>query len=56
MPTPQSSASPLKVLIVDDEPLARDRLRALLSDLAVQLPTEVVGEAANGLLALEALR
>lgn len=51
-----SPVAPLKVLIVDDEPLARDRLRALLSDLAVQLPSEVVGEAANGLLALEILR
>ena len=51
-----SPVAPLKVLIVDDEPLARDRLRALLSDLAVQLPSEVVGEAANGLLALEVLR
>ena len=51
-----SPLAPLKVLIVDDEPLARDRLRTLLSDLAGQLPSEVVGEAANGLLALEALR
>lgn len=51
-----SPVAPLKVLIVDDEPLARDRLRALLSDLAVQLPSEVVGEVANGLLALEVLR
>jgi two-component system response regulator AlgR len=56
MPTPQVHAAPLKVLIVDDEPLARDRLRALLSDIAGQLPSEVVGEAANGLLALEVLR
>ena len=31
--------NPLNILIVDDEPLARDRLRALLSDLAVQLPS-----------------
>ena len=30
----------------------RDRLRVLLGDLAVQRPTEVVGEAANGLEAL----
>lgn len=51
-----SPVAPLKVLIVDDEPLARDRLRALLSDLAVQLPSEVVGEAGNGLLALDVLR
>ena len=56
MPTPHPSAAPLSVLIVDDEPPARERLRALLSDLAVQLPSLVVGEAANGLAALEALR
>ena len=51
MPAP----GPLNVLIVDDEPLARDRLRVLLGDLAVQLPSVVVGEAANGLAALEVL-
>lgn len=48
--------NPLNILIVDDEPLARDRLRTLLSDLAVQLPSVVVGEAANGLQALDFLR
>jgi len=48
--------SPLKVLIVDDEPLARERLRTLLSDIAIQLPNEVVGEAANGIEALAFLR
>lgn len=47
---------PLKILLVDDEPLARERLRTLLADIAVQLPTEVVGEAANGLGALAFLR
>jgi two-component system, LytTR family, response regulator AlgR len=51
MPAP----SHLNILIVDDEPLARDRLRVLLGDLAVQLPSIVVGEAANGLAALEVL-
>ena len=51
-----SNQSPLKILIVDDEPLARDRLRTVLGDLAVQLSTTVVGEAANGLSALEFLR
>ena len=55
MPTPPSPA-PLKVLIVDDEPLARDRLRTLLSDIAGQFSSEVVGDAANGLTALEVLR
>lgn len=48
--------SPLKILLVDDEPLARDRLRTLLEDIAIQLPTEVVGEAGNGLQALAFLR
>lgn len=48
--------TPLKILLVDDEPLARDRLRTLLTDIAVQLPTEIVGEAGNGLAALAFLR
>ena len=48
--------TPLKILLVDDEPLARDRLRVLLGDLAVQRATEVVGEAANGLEALAVIR
>lgn len=47
---------PLKILLVDDEPLARERLRALLGDIASQFPTEVVGEAGNGLAALDFLR
>ena len=51
-----SAQSPLNILVVDDEPLARERLRTLLSDLAVQLPSVVVGEAANGLQALDFLR
>jgi two-component system, LytTR family, response regulator AlgR len=46
----------LKILIVDDEPLARARLRELLGDIAIQLPTEVVGEAGNGLEALATLK
>lgn len=52
MPSP----APLKILIVDDEPLARSRLRELLADIAQQVPSEVVAEAGNGLLALEVLR
>jgi two-component system response regulator AlgR len=46
----------LKILIVDDEPLARDRLRTLLGDIAIQLKTEVVAEAGNGIEALAVLR
>ncbi len=46
----------LKVLIVDDEPPARARLRALLDDIREEQPTVVVGEAENGLAALAKLR
>lgn len=40
----------LKVLIVDDEPPARERLRSLLAEIA---DVEVAGEAANGKEALK---
>lgn len=43
---------PLRVLIVDDEAPARRRLRDVLVDCADRLPVEVVGEADNGLDAL----
>ena len=45
----------LRVFIADDEAPARERLKELLADLAAELPTEVVGEAANGLEAVEQL-
>ncbi len=48
--------SPLRVLIVDDEAPARNRLRDVLADCAAVLPVEVVGEAANGIAALELLQ
>jgi two-component system response regulator AlgR len=51
-----SPETALKVLIVDDEPLARERLRTLLGDIAIQLKTEVVAEAGNGIEALAVLR
>lgn len=44
---------PLRVLIVDDEAPARRRLRDVLADCADSLPVEVVGEADNGLTALD---
>lgn len=47
---------PLKILLVDDEPLARSRLRELLGDIAIQFASEVVGEAGNGIAALEFIR
>jgi two-component system response regulator AlgR len=43
----------LRVLIVDDEAPARERLKELLGDIAGEVPSEVVGEARNGLEALE---
>src|ERR1700716_2413305 len=43
-------AAKLKVLIVDDEPPARERLRSLLAEIA---DVEVVGEAVNGHEALK---
>jgi two-component system response regulator AlgR len=45
----------LRVFIADDEAPARERLKELLGDLSAELPTEVVGEAANGLEAVERL-
>ncbi len=43
----------LRLMLVDDEAPARTRLRNLLEDIAAELPTEVVAEAADGLTALE---
>lgn len=45
----------LRVFIVDDEAPARARLKSLLADIGAELPNEVVGEAGNGLEALERL-
>lgn len=45
----------LRVFIADDETPARERLKELLADIAAELPTEVVGEAANGLDAVAQL-
>lgn len=47
-----NQARPLSILIVDDEPPARARLRELLADIAPALPLEVAGEADSGLAAL----
>ena len=44
---------PLRVLIVDDEQPARDRLRELLDDCRASNPNLIVGEAANGVQALD---
>lgn len=49
------SAPPLRVAIVDDEALARRRLRDLLADCSEAFPVCVVGEAATGRAALDLL-
>ena len=45
------TAQPMRVLVVDDEPLARARLRALLASMPL---IEVVGEAGDGQAAIDA--
>lgn len=45
----------LRVFIVDDEPPARSRLRDLLNDCNAQIALDIVGEAGNGLEAIEKL-
>jgi len=47
--------TPLRVLIVDDESPARERLRELLDDCRAEVAHIVVGEAANGLEGTEFL-
>jgi two-component system response regulator AlgR len=44
-----------RILVVDDEAPARERLRTLLSDIAAECPHELLGEAADGVSALEAV-
>jgi two-component system response regulator AlgR len=47
--------SALRVFIADDEAPARERLKELLVDIAAEVPSDLVGEARNGLEALEAV-
>lgn len=49
----RNSVKPLSVLIVDDEPLARRRLRRLIEERA---DIEIAGECRNGLEAVETIR
>jgi len=46
---------PLSVFVVDDEAPARHRIKELLNDCNAQLSLELVGEASNGIDALEKL-
>ncbi|MDR2164849.1 MAG: LytTR family DNA-binding domain-containing protein [Zoogloeaceae bacterium] len=50
-----SAQTPLFLLIVDDEALARARIRTLLADIAAECPTSVAGEADSGLTAMSLL-
>ena len=43
----------LRIMIVDDETPARNRLRDLLADCNETLPLDICGEAGNGIQALE---
>jgi len=45
----------LRVFVVDDEPPARERLKKLLEEISVDIELEVVGEAADGVEAVEKL-
>lgn len=47
---------PMRVFIVDDEALARERLKSLLVDCSEKVPLTLVGEAANGFEALTRLQ
>lgn len=51
--TEAAAQSPLRVLVVDDEPLAREKIRGMTAD---DLDLIVVGECSNGAEAIEAIR
>ena len=55
MDSPGPGAGPLRIFIVDDEALARLRLRSLLQ-ACTETPTEVVAEAEDAQTALDKLR
>ncbi len=40
-------SNPTSILIVDDEPVARSRLRELLAELSPEFPHRIIGEASN---------
>jgi two-component system, LytTR family, response regulator AlgR len=45
----------LRILVVDDEAPARNRLREVLADISASVPVSVVGEASDGIHALNFL-
>jgi two-component system, LytTR family, response regulator len=48
-----TNARPIRALVVDDEPLARDMIREMLED---DSEVEIIGECANGREAVEAIK
>lgn len=48
----KTDATPMSVMVCDDEPLARQRALALLQDIQPQIPTRILAEADNGKQAL----
>jgi len=46
----------VRILIVDDEPAARRRLASMLEEMTPDLGVEIVGEASDGMAALELTR
>lgn len=51
--TDEAAQAPLRVLVVDDEPLAREKIRGMVAD---DLDVRIVGECANGAEAIEAIQ
>jgi two-component system response regulator AlgR len=51
-----SAPGPLRVFVVDDEAPARSRLRVLLKDVERELPNALVGEAENGVAAIDRIQ
>lgn len=50
---PLNQLAPLRLLLVDDEAPARRRLREVLDDCGRELPLQVIGEADNGVDAID---
>lgn len=53
--TNEETKPPVRILIVDDEAPARQRMTDLLSDIAAEMPHTIVGQAADGRSALDRL-
>lgn len=52
----ETSSAPLRILIVDDEPSAREVLREMLEDEVQARTVEIIGECADGRAAFQAIQ